>query len=97
MTGDSFRDAMNADRETWSGQTREVHAATCEYIDQHTGHSLRIVHSVEALAAEDPDALLLSPGWRCAWPARLTSAADLPAVVVLEGAGTRKALGRLRG
>lgn len=96
MTGDSFRDAMDADRETWSGQTREVHTAVCEYIDQHTEHSLRIVHSVEALAAEDPDTLLLSPGWRCAWPARLTSAADLPAVVVLEGDTTRSALRRLR-
>ena len=74
-----------------------LHAAASEYIDQHDGHSLRIVHSVEDLAAEDPDTLLLSPGWRCAWPARLTSAADLPAVVVLEGAGTRRALGMLQG
>ena len=73
-----------------------VHAAASEYIDQHVGTSLRIVRTAPDLAAEDPDALLLSPGWRCAWPARLTSAADLPAVVVLEGAGTRQALGRLR-
>ena len=74
-----------------------VHAAASEYIDQHVGTSLRIVRTAPDLAAEDPDALLLSPGWRCAWPARLTSAADLPAVVVLEGAGTRRALGMLRG
>lgn len=74
-----------------------LHAAASEYIDQHMGTSLRIVRTAPDLAAEDPDALLLSPGCRCAWPARLTSAADLPAVVVLEGAGTRRALGMLQG
>lgn len=92
----TLKKALAKDRETWSEQAHTVHAAASEYIDQHVGTPLRIVHSVEAFAAEDPDALLLSPGWRCAWPARLTSAADLPAVVVLEGAGTRQALGRLR-
>lgn len=93
----TLKKALAEDRETWSEQAHAVNSAASAYLDARRGTPLRIVRTTSDLAAEDPDTLLLSPGWRCAWPARLTSVADLPAVVVLEGAGTRQALGRLRG